>query len=292
MSGAHPAADIDPARVDLMALSAGLGPAGVGEVVRLAATHDCGGIGVWPSLVPAVVAAVAAAGCSDGVGTPPTCAPVIGLPFGRNHSLLKATEARFAVEQGADRVEVIADWAAVAAGDTNAVLSEILTLREAVPPPVELALVLPARAVLEAVDADEEGSPEPGGMGRDGRLAQVCANFAAACARGGVSEVVWWEGDVDARLGLGPMEAQHAAEATLTAVSAMAGQLAQMGRAPYRGAIPQPGATSVGIKVTGVLCSAGEAGRLLSAGATRLGVANPAALLAGPGLEPGSPAEP
>ena len=65
---------------------------------------------------------------------------VAGYPTGRHHSLVKAAEARLAVQSGAAEV-----WVAVDAllGDVTSLLSELVTLREACPLPVRLGLILP-----------------------------------------------------------------------------------------------------------------------------------------------------
>ena len=63
---------------------------------------------------------------------------VAGYPTGRHHSLVKAAEARLAVQSGAAEV-----WVAVDAllGDATSLLSELVTLREACPLPVRLGLI-------------------------------------------------------------------------------------------------------------------------------------------------------
>lgn len=70
---------------------------------------------------------------------------VAGYPTGRHHSLVKAAEARLAVQSGAAEV-----WVAVDAllGDATSVLSELVTLREACPLPVRLGLILPEHSAL------------------------------------------------------------------------------------------------------------------------------------------------
>ena len=67
---------------------------------------------------------------------------VAGYPTGRHHSLVKAAEARLAVQSGAAEV-----WVAVDAllGDATSLLSELVTLREACPLPARLGLILPER---------------------------------------------------------------------------------------------------------------------------------------------------
>src|SRR5699024_8159067 len=61
---------------------------------------------------------------------------------GKHQSLIKATEARFSVEQGADEVDMVIDVANAVAGDENAMLSEIMAVREALPAPAVLKVIL------------------------------------------------------------------------------------------------------------------------------------------------------
>ncbi|OFT60803.1 deoxyribose-phosphate aldolase [Corynebacterium sp. HMSC05E07] len=70
---------------------------------------------------------------------------VAGYPTGRHHSLVKAAEARLAVQSGAAEVWVAVD---AALGDVTSLLSELVTLREACPLPVRLGLILPTDASL------------------------------------------------------------------------------------------------------------------------------------------------
>ena len=67
----------------------------------------------------------------------PHVATVAGYPTGRHHSLIKASEARLAVQSGAAEV-----WVAVDAllGDATA----LITVREACPQPVALGLIVPS----------------------------------------------------------------------------------------------------------------------------------------------------
>ena len=74
---------------------------------------------------------------------------VAGYPTGRHHSLVKAAEARLAVQSGAAEV-----WVAVDAllGDATSLLSELVTLREACPLPACLGLILPERPALPVAE--------------------------------------------------------------------------------------------------------------------------------------------
>jgi len=68
---------------------------------------------------------------------------VAGYPTGRHHSLIKASEARLAVQSGAEEIWVSIDSTVT---DTNTHLSEFITIREACPDPIEIGLIAPADA--------------------------------------------------------------------------------------------------------------------------------------------------
>ncbi|WP_420099345.1 2-deoxyribose-5-phosphate aldolase [Corynebacterium sp.] len=97
----------------------------------------------------AVIARAVEGGCAA-VCLPPTLFPlrdvpeglrlvsVAGYPSGKHHPLVKASEAHMAVVNGAHEVHAVLDAANVAAADLNAMISEIVTLREAVPYPAML----------------------------------------------------------------------------------------------------------------------------------------------------------
>lgn len=76
-----------------------------------------------------------------------TLCTVAGYPTGQHHVLVKASEAHMAVSHGADEVTVVLDPANVfggadGTGDLNALISEIVTLREAVPYPAVLRVAV------------------------------------------------------------------------------------------------------------------------------------------------------
>ena len=75
---------------------------------------------------------------------------VVGWPDGRHHSVIKAAEARLAVDMGASEV-----WLCVNAdaADDNAVLADVLAVRQAVEQPATLGLVHAGRP--EVVRAGE-----------------------------------------------------------------------------------------------------------------------------------------
>ena len=88
---------------------------------------------------PHHVSIAAGAGAADIIS-------VAGYPTGRHHTLIKASEARLAIQSGASEVWVSLDETVA---DANAVLSELIAIREACPDPARLGLLVP-----EAVGAD------------------------------------------------------------------------------------------------------------------------------------------
>ncbi|OKX86092.1 deoxyribose-phosphate aldolase [Corynebacterium glutamicum] len=85
-------------------------------------------------------------------------ATVAGFPHGKTPALVKAAEARLAVQSGASEVDVVLDIAVVKEGDANRLLQEIVAIREAVPSPVVLKFILETavvsdEAIVTAVNA-------------------------------------------------------------------------------------------------------------------------------------------
>lgn len=92
----------------------------------------------------------------------------VGFPTGRHHILVKASEARLAVSQGAHRV-----WACVDTSnpDANALLSDMISLREAVPAPAQLGVVVPDYSAAGKQSASEpEQRSAPAAGERSGQL--------------------------------------------------------------------------------------------------------------------------
>ncbi|SDM07489.1 deoxyribose-phosphate aldolase [Corynebacterium mycetoides] len=75
---------------------------------------------------------------------------VVGWPGGRHHSVIKAAEARLAVDMGADEVWLVVDPGAE--GD-NEVLADVVAVRQAVDAPVRLGVFY--RGCPEVVRAGE-----------------------------------------------------------------------------------------------------------------------------------------
>ncbi|MEU6564251.1 deoxyribose-phosphate aldolase [Nocardia nova] len=92
-------------------------------------------------------------------------ATVAGFPSGKHHSLVKGAEARLAVEQGAAEVDMVIDIGAALAGDYNAVLADIVTVREAVEDHAVLKVImesaaLPDAAIVEVCRAAERAGAD------------------------------------------------------------------------------------------------------------------------------------
>ncbi|WP_430333954.1 deoxyribose-phosphate aldolase [Rhodococcus sp. ACT016] len=79
----------------------------------------------------------------------PVLATVVGFPSGKHHSLVKGAEARLAVEQGAAEVDMVIDIGAAVAGEYNAVLADILTVREAIGPTPVLKVIIESAALSD-----------------------------------------------------------------------------------------------------------------------------------------------
>ena len=150
--------------------------------------------------------------------------------------MIKATEARFAVEQGAEEVDMVIDVAQAVAGDENAVLADVVAVREAVPSPVVL------KVILESAVLTEE---------------QLCAAVRAAVRAGADF--------VKTSTGFHP-----AGGASVAAVEVMASEIEALGKTGQ-----------VGIKASGGIRTWEQAVAMIEAGATRLGVSAPRAILEG-----------
>lgn len=105
--------------------------ADVDALVADAARLGCGAVCVSPSMLPL-----------RDVPASLLVATVVGFPSGKHHPLIKASEARLAVSNGAHEIDMVIDIANALAGDANALISEIVTVREAVPAPVTLKIIL------------------------------------------------------------------------------------------------------------------------------------------------------
>jgi deoxyribose-phosphate aldolase len=72
---------------------------------------------------------------------------VCGFPSGRHHSEIKAAEARLAVAQGADEIDMVIDIAAAIDGRFDAIEADIRAVREAAPRPVVLKVIVESAAL-------------------------------------------------------------------------------------------------------------------------------------------------
>ena len=89
---------------------------------------------------PHHVSLAAGAGAADIIS-------VAGYPTGRHHTLIKASEARLAIQSGASEVWVSLDETLT---DANAVLSELIAIRESCPDPARLGLIVPDAPLADA----------------------------------------------------------------------------------------------------------------------------------------------
>ncbi|EGD24974.1 MULTISPECIES: deoxyribose-phosphate aldolase [Prescottella] len=107
----------------------------------VAEAHDLGVLAVCvsPSMLP-----LRSADLGDLV-----LATVVGFPSGKHHSLIKATEARLAVDQGATEIDMVIDVGAAVAGEYNAVLADILAVRDAVGPEPVLKVIVESAALSD-----------------------------------------------------------------------------------------------------------------------------------------------
>lgn len=101
-----------------------------------------------------------------------TVAAVAGFPSGKHHELVKAMEGRLAVDQGAREVDMVIDVGAAIAGLIDEVMSDVLTMRDAVPPPIAIKVILETAALHRAL-GEETGAE---------RIEELCHAVAKAGA--------------------------------------------------------------------------------------------------------------
>lgn len=210
----------------------------VATLIREASDLGCGAVCVSPSMLP-VGSLVDDATLR--------IATVAGFPSGKHASLVKATEARYAAQCGADEIDVVIDVAAALAKDQNALLGELITVREAVPHPLVL------KVILESAVLDEE---------------QLRTAVRASVQAGADY--------VKTSTGFHP-----AGGASVEAVSIMSDELRKLGKlAPFgMGEEERIAAGLVGIKASGGIRDWEAAVAMIEAGATRLGVSAAAQVL-------------
>lgn len=76
-------------------------------------------------------------------------AAVCGFPSGKHHSSIKAAEAKAAVQDGADEIDMVIDVGAALAGNFDAVHADIAAVRAAVPAPTLLKVILETAALTD-----------------------------------------------------------------------------------------------------------------------------------------------
>lgn len=208
--------------------------ADVAALVSEARELGCGAVCVSPSMLPDSALDAAAEASALRIAT------VAGFPSGKHASVIKASEARFAVSNGAEEIDVVIDIAAAIACDESALISELVTVREAVPQPVVL------KVILESAALDE----------------QQLRTAVRAAVRAGADYV-------KTSTGFHP-----AGGASVAAVEIMAEELRTMGVLAPFGLTEEARreAGLVGIKASGGIRDWDTALQMVSAGATRLGV--------------------
>ncbi|MEO3758692.1 deoxyribose-phosphate aldolase [Mycobacterium sp. B14F4] len=112
------------------------------DVVRLA--EEAAALGVFaicvsPSMVPIAVRARSQA--------QKVCA-VAGFPSGKHLSVIKAEEARLAIEAGADEIDMVIDVGAALSGDAGAIRSDVAAVRAAIGPRSTLKVIVESAALL------------------------------------------------------------------------------------------------------------------------------------------------
>lgn len=151
-------------------------------------------------------------------------ATVVGFPSGKHHSLIKGAEARLAVDQGAAEIDMVIDVGAAVAGDYNAVLADILTVREAIGFGPVLKVIIESAAlsddaIVEVCRAAEQAGAE---------FVKTSTGFHPA---GGASEhaVRLMAETVGGRLGIKASGGIRTAEAAVRMVAAGATRLGLSG---------------------------------------------------------------
>lgn len=83
----------------------------------------------------------------DGRGPQPQLVSVVGFPFGAVPARVKRAEAEAAVDAGADELDVVPDFGALADGDSGAVLADLAPICD---------LGVPVKVIVEAGRLDPE----------------------------------------------------------------------------------------------------------------------------------------
>ncbi|MCL2317017.1 MAG: deoxyribose-phosphate aldolase [Actinomycetia bacterium] len=115
-------------------------PADVAALAREAVDLGTYSICISPSMLPLT-------GSPD-LGTVKV-ATVCGFPSGKHTSRMKADEAREAVAHGADEVDMVIDLGLAKAGDADALTAQIALVKQAVPAPHVLKVIIESAALSD-----------------------------------------------------------------------------------------------------------------------------------------------
>lgn len=151
---------------------------------------------------------------------------LVSYPLGSDYSLSKAFAARLAVDQGATEVCVVADVGTIVAGEWNALMADLMTVREAAPAPVILQIVVETSYVLSL----------PDGVDRVARCCQIAlavgadvvvtgTGFHPAGGDASVDAVRAMAASVGGQLGIKAMGGVSTADQALALMAAGATQL-------------------------------------------------------------------
>jgi len=137
----------------------------------------------------------------SGKGAEPSLISVVGFPFGAVPAELKRAEAEWAAAAGADELDVVPDFGALADGDSAAVLADLAAICElGLPVKVIVAvgrLSPEALALLVEISIDAGARFLKSGSGfgppvtaeQVGRLSQLARGRAAVKASGGIADL-------------------------------------------------------------------------------------------------------
>ncbi|MFE2120997.1 deoxyribose-phosphate aldolase [Rhodococcus aetherivorans] len=210
-----PETTLTRARVAAMVDHTLLKPEASGADVR-ALVDEARELGVWsvcvsPSMLPLRTGGL-------------VVATVAGFPSGKHHSLIKGAEARLAVDQGAAEIDMVIDIGAAVAGDFNAVLADILTVREAIGFEPVLKVIIESAALSDEAIVEACRSAERAGA----NFVKTSTGFHPA---GGASvhAVRLMAETVGGRLGVKASGGIRTAEAALAMIEAGATRLGLSG---------------------------------------------------------------
>lgn len=150
-------------------------------------------------------------------------ASVVGFPSGAHRADVKAAEAVAAVADGATEIDVVIDLGRARSGDWDGVQADIAVVREAVPRPVLLKVIIESAALVElADDAVEEACRAAERAGAD--MVKTSTGFHPA-GGASVEAVARMRAAVGDRLGVKASGGIRDAETALAMVRAGASRL-------------------------------------------------------------------